>query len=226
MILVSAPFVTAAGSGTAAPDAGFYALPLFGTNASGGNYTVNGILGGPAGLGYLGYGISGATLANNGGAFPAPFAGVVPDPTAWYFLYIKGAGTTGSPYQGAMWKVSSTGAYPYTTQLPQWQNTHFKLNRMRLILNNVADQTQFNCTMLKGFATSFGRFCTDTIDTQIFLSPEQLNNGRADIDLGIDIRSQDFLVVPSDPVNVLHGFTLGMFVENFGRLDQMIGQGS
>lgn len=211
-VVVSAPFVTADSSTTKSPDAGQYNIPLFGTQASQSNYSLPGILSCSV-AGYVGQAISGATLASVGGTLPAPFAAVAVDPTAWYIIYIKGAGT--SSLQAAMWVITSNPKYPYAAFLGSMYGTVFHIGRSRYILGSAAEQDQYGFAMEKAYLTTFGKTQSDTIDPDIFISPEQLQTGRADIDLDLSITSRDYLIVPSDPVNVSHGFRFGFFVSNF-----------
>lgn len=212
-VVVSAPYVTATGSGTAPPDSGQYNVPIFGAQFANSNYSIPGILSCSV-AGYVGQAISGATIANGGGTLPAPFTGVPVDPTAWYFIYKSVSGGT---TKAAMWAVTTNPNYPYTAFLPSMFHTRFAVSRSRYILGNSAEQQQFGFALSKGYQTIFGNIGYDTIDPDIFLSPEQLQTGRMDIDLALSFTAMDFLNCPTDPIEVPSGFRFGMFVEKYAR---------
>jgi hypothetical protein len=213
-VVVSAPYVTVAGTGTEAPDSGQYNIPIFGAQFANSSYSIPGILACSV-AGYTGYAISGATVSQTGGTLPAPFQSVTVDPTAWYFLYINKVNPDET--KAAMWAVTTNPNYPYTAFLPSMFHTRFHVNRARYILGNSAEQDQFGYALSKGYQTLFGNIGYDTIDPDIFLSPEQLQTGRMDIDLGLSFTAMDFLNCPTDPVTVPSGFRFGMFVEKYVR---------
>jgi hypothetical protein len=213
---VSAPYVTTASSNTAAPDSDTYILPIFGIKASKANYQLPGIFSGPSG--YQGAAYNGAVIAMTTGVFPFPFAAVPVNPLAWYFAYTY---TDGGFTKGAMWAVTNNQKkMPYTMFLDGIFETYFAVARMRYILNNASQIQQFNYTFEKQNYESFGSGGYDTIDTNIYNSPEQLKTGTVDVDINANIGPSDLFLVGTDPTVVTAGWSFGVFASDLSRRPQ------
>ena len=219
LLNIGAPMVTAAGSGTAAPDSGTYVLPLFGIMASKSNYAFGGILQGPQGHNYKGYALSGAILFNNGATLPAPFAAVPINPAVWYIVYVDS--TDPAAVKGAMWTLNtSQSKIPYTMFLESIWATYFTVSRFRYILQNQAQTEQFGFSFEELSFGGWGKGSYNTMDPPMFKSPEQNQAGITDVETPVDIGPENLLVVGTDPTVVTAGFQFGLFNTQISRRPQ------
>jgi len=213
---VSAPFVTTTTTATAPPISDTYILPIFGIKASMANYKLPGIFSGPEG--YNGSAYNGAIVAMTTGVFPFPFAAVPVNPLAWYFAYTS---TVAGITSGAMWAVTNNQKkMPYTMFLAGIFETYFAISRMRYILNNASQIQQFNYTFEKQNYESFGSGGYDTIDTNIYNSPEQLKTGTVDVDINANVGPSDLFLVGTDPTVITAGWSFGVFASDLSRRPQ------